>query len=162
MSADLAIVSPRNPANDGRHLHPAALPRWRALLEAQWRDRLELITRFSLAYHDAEAAAGDPRHAPGLRIAARHHADWLLRRAVAERYALAETEAALARVATGRFGWCEACGAAMSTSRLTQAPQARYCTACSDYSASSSQRSSSLAFSASISRSSSPSLIRLA
>ncbi len=130
MAADLASVSPRNPALEARHLHPAALPRWRALLESHWRHRLELLTRFSLAYHDAEAAATDPHLSHSARRAARVHSDWLLRRTVAERQALAEVEAALSRVAAGRFGWCELCGAAMPAERLAELPQARYCAGC--------------------------------
>jgi RNA polymerase-binding transcription factor DksA len=49
---------------------------------------------------------------------------------VAERLALAEIEAALARLAAGRFGWCEQCAAAITIARLAEVPQARYCQAC--------------------------------
>ncbi len=64
MTADLAIFPPpaaarRSPAAEARHLHPAALPQWRALLGFRWRERLERVTEFSLAYHDAEEAAAD-------------------------------------------------------------------------------------------------------
>ena len=34
---------------------PARGPAWRALLEAQWRARLQDVTELSLAYHDAAA-----------------------------------------------------------------------------------------------------------
>ena len=130
MPADLAIVSTRPPATDGRYLHPAALPRWRELLEQHWQQRLELLTRYSLAFHDAELAGADPHLSRAARKAARAHSDWLLRRAIRERRALAEIEAALSRVDTGRYGWCELCGAAMPPEFLTAAPQARYCAAC--------------------------------
>lgn len=130
MSAELAIISPRTVAGQGRHLHPAALPRWRALLESEWKHRLELITRFSLAFHDAEEQAVDPGADPGARVTSRVHADWALRRTVTERYALSEVEAALARLAGGRYGWCELCRAPIAAARLTSRPAARYCASC--------------------------------
>jgi RNA polymerase-binding transcription factor DksA len=144
MSADLAIGSPRTmrsePATDwphawpepgaaerASHLAPEARPRWRVLLEAHWRSRLERVTELSLAYHDAEEA--DTRTGHG---AAAHdrQARPLLRQAVAERRALAEIEAALVRLANGRFGWCERCREPVPAVRLTRTPQARYCADC--------------------------------
>ena len=44
--------------------------------------------------------------------------------------ALAEIEAALARLAAGRFGWCQHCGAAITAAALAQTPLARCCPAC--------------------------------
>jgi len=134
MSADLAIFPPhtaarRSPATEARHLHPAALPQWRALLGIRWQERLERVTEFSLAYHEAQEAAADPSSGRDARLAARRRASAMLRRAVAERHALAEIEAALSRLATGRFGWCEECGAAIAAARLAEMPQARYCPA---------------------------------
>ena len=135
MTADLAIFPPpaaarHSPATEARHLHPAALPQWRALLGFRWRERLERVTEFSLAYHDAEEAAADAGSGRDARLAARRRASAILHRAVAERLALAEIEAALARLAAGRFGWCEQCGAAIAAARLAGIPQARYCPAC--------------------------------
>lgn len=135
MSADLAIFPPpaaarRNPATEARHLHPAALPQWRALLGSRWQERLKRVTEFSLAYHDAEEAAADVGSGLAARRAARRQAGAILRRAVAERLALAEIEAALSRLAIGRFGWCEQCGAAIAAATLTELPQARYCPGC--------------------------------
>jgi RNA polymerase-binding transcription factor DksA len=135
MPADLAIVSPpsgaeRTPATEARHLHPAALPQWRALLGFHWQERLERVTEFSLAYHDAEEVAADTSSDRKAQLAARRRASGILHRAVAERRALAEIEAALARLSAGRFGWCEQCGSAVATTRLTEMPQTRYCTAC--------------------------------
>jgi RNA polymerase-binding transcription factor DksA len=135
MSADLAIGARETarPVPAGRraagarpeaaHLAPETMPGWRARLEAHWRARLERVTELSLAYHDAaDARAG---HVPGARPARP-----LLRQAVAERRALAEIEAALARVGQGRFGRCERCGGVISAARLTRTPQARYCLSC--------------------------------
>lgn len=130
MSAELVIVPPRTPKEQARHLHPAALPRWRALLECEWQHRLELITRFALAFHDAEEHAADPAGGQGSRTTARRHADWMLHQTVAERYALAEIEAALSRLAAGRYGWCELCRKPISAERLARVPQVRYCAAC--------------------------------
>jgi DnaK suppressor protein len=135
MTADLATfpppaAAPRSPAAEARHLHPAALPRWRALLGARWQERLELVTEFSVAYHDAREAAADAGSSRDECRAARRRASVALRRAVAERLALAEIEAALARLGAGRFGWCEQCGAAITAARLAEIPQARCCPAC--------------------------------
>jgi DnaK suppressor protein len=131
MSAELAIGAPENAgaatpaaAHLAAHLAPETMPRWRALLESHWRARLERVTELSLAYHDAEdAGAGQPP-------ARAQSGPVLLRRAVAQRRALAEVEAALARLSNGRFGRCERCGGVVSATRLTRTPQARYCISC--------------------------------
>ena len=140
MSADLAIGAPENagaaaavrpgPAAPpaAAHLAPDTMPRWRALLESHWRARLERVTELSLAYHEAEdASAGPPA---GGQSARAQSGRALLRRAVAQRRALAEIEAALARLSNGRFGRCERCGGVVSATRLTRTPQARYCISC--------------------------------
>ncbi len=101
--------------DDGR-----SAPRWRAILEARWRIRLQEVTELSMAYHGA--AAGDRR---GQRSARR-----LLRRAVAARQRLADTEDALGRVAAGAFGRCEQCEALISEVLLAAAPESRYCARC--------------------------------
>jgi hypothetical protein len=41
---------------EGDRPAPAGGPRWRALLEMQWRARLQEVTELALAYHEAEAA----------------------------------------------------------------------------------------------------------
>jgi RNA polymerase-binding transcription factor DksA len=135
MSADLATFSARTRpghslAAEARHLHPAALSQWRALLGFHWQERLERVTEFSLAYHDAEEAVADASSSRDARLAARRRARGVLHRAVAERHALAEIEAALSRLAIGRFGWCEQCGGVIAATRLTETPQTRYCAAC--------------------------------
>ena len=141
MSADLAIGAPENagaaaavrpgPAAPpaAAHLAPDTMPRWRALLESHWRARLERVTELSLAYHEAEDASAGPPPAGG-QPARAQSGRALLRRAVAQRRALAEIEAALARLSNGRFGRCERCGGAVSATRLTRTPQARYCLSC--------------------------------
>ena len=99
-------------------------PRWRALLEARWQIRLREVTELSLAHHAAAAAApgGGADAAPEVRA-------WL-HRAVAARRRLADVEEALGRLAAGRFGWCEQCGAAIGDGLLAAAPETRYCLRC--------------------------------
>ena len=97
-------------------------PRWRAILEARWRARLQEVTELSVAYH---AATED---APG-GIEDRRTRQ-LLRRAIAARQRLADTEDALGRVAAGGFGRCEQCGMLIPEALLAAAPECRYCTCC--------------------------------
>jgi RNA polymerase-binding transcription factor DksA len=118
------------PAGAPTPVRPTArAPRWRSLLEARWQARLQEVTELSLAYHDAAAApalsaAGD--EARPARRQLRH----LLRQAVTARKALADTEDALTRLASGRFGRCEHCATALPTGLLAIDPEARYCVRC--------------------------------
>jgi RNA polymerase-binding transcription factor DksA len=93
--------------------------RWRAVLEARWRIRLQEVTELSVAYHGAASDDTEDRRARRL-----------LRRAVAARQRLADTEAALGRVTAGAFGRCEQCGARISEVLLAAAPESRYCPRC--------------------------------
>ncbi len=97
----------------------SSAPRWRALLEARWRARLQEVTELSVAYHAAAAGSIEDRQARRL-----------LRRAVAARQRLADTEEALGRVAAGVFGRCEQCGASVPEVLLAAAPESRYCARC--------------------------------
>jgi DnaK suppressor protein len=112
------------------NLGPGGLAQRRAVLEARWRDRLERVTSLSLAYHDAAQSwpAGLPP--TGTRSVAARRARQLARQAVAERQALAEIEAALDRIADGRYGRCEQCWRPIAAALLAAQPQARYCAAC--------------------------------
>lgn len=110
------------PAQAGRAREPA----WRALLEAEWRARLQRVTELSLAYHEAASVtAALPSGQPAARKVRR-----LLRRAVAARQALADTEEALGRLASGRYGLCEGCAAAIPARLLAAVPDTRYCPQC--------------------------------
>jgi RNA polymerase-binding transcription factor DksA len=99
-------------------------PHWRAVLEARWQARVREVTELSLAYHVAAApdGAGGGDSRPEARA--------LLRRAVAARRKLADVEEALGRLATGRFGACEQCGAPIPAGLLAAAPETRYCPHC--------------------------------
>jgi len=105
---------------------PARGAIWRALLEAQWRARLQEVTELSLAYHEAAAVTvAAPAGPPGERKLRR-----LLRRAIVARRALADTDEALGRLASGRYGLCEGCAAAIPAWLLTGTPDARFCPRC--------------------------------
>ena len=52
---------------------------------------------------------------------------------IAAQTALAETEAALARMDAGRYGGCGRCGRTISLQCLFVHPQARYCTGCQQF-----------------------------
>jgi RNA polymerase-binding transcription factor DksA len=109
-----AVPAPRRRKTDGS--------RWRALLEARWRDRLEVLTDLSVAFHDAAASASGTRPPESQRL--------LTRRAVVARYALAETDEALHRLSAGDFGRCEHCAGDIQQARLLAEPEARYCEQC--------------------------------
>ena len=101
-------------------------PVWRALLEAQWRARLQEVTELSLAYHEAAAVTpAAPASPPGERKLRK-----LLRRAIAARRALADTDEALGRLASGRYGLCEGCAGAIPAWLLTVRPDVRFCPRC--------------------------------
>lgn len=98
-------------------------PHWRMLLEARWQTRLQEVTELSLAYH---GAAASPPEDCGDELEVRR----LLRRTVGARRKLADAEDALGRLAAGKFGWCEQCGAAIPAEVLTVIPETRYCPLC--------------------------------
>jgi DnaK suppressor protein len=105
---------------------PVAGARWRALLETRWQARLREVTELALAYHEA---AADPGPGAGGSEPTRR-LDRLLRRTVASRRALADTEEALARLSAGGYGWCESCAGAIAAERLAVTPETRYCARC--------------------------------
>jgi DnaK suppressor protein len=134
MSADVGIfplpgTARRSPADQARHLHPAALPYWHALLGRRWQEHQAKVTALSLDCRDARAAAA-AADGPDARQVALERANAMWHQAVSQWRALGEIEAALSRLAAGRFGWCQNCGAAIAASTLTETPQARYCPAC--------------------------------
>ncbi|HEY2287199.1 MAG TPA: TraR/DksA family transcriptional regulator [Streptosporangiaceae bacterium] len=77
----------------------------------------------------AQSANGDDEHDPeGATIAfEREHAAALARQA---RQHLADIDAALARLAAGRYGTCVGCGAPVSPARLEARPVAATCITC--------------------------------
>jgi RNA polymerase-binding transcription factor len=103
--------------DDGR-----SSPYWRAILEVQWRTRLQEVTELSVAYHTAASDTPD-----GIED---RYARQLLGQAVAARQRLADTEDALDRLAAGEFGRCEQCSAPIPEVLLAAAPECRYCDHC--------------------------------
>jgi|SRR6266568_400782 len=118
----LAVPGGARPASAGG-------PRWRALLEARWQARLREVTELALAYHDAAAAAA-AGHDTGGRYEGEPQLHGLLRRAVASRRALADTEEALTRLSAGNYGRCESCAGAIPAELLAITPETRYCAHC--------------------------------
>jgi RNA polymerase-binding transcription factor DksA len=118
--------------HSGETAHTAVVPsprgleldaaRWQVVLEARWRARLHELTELCVAFHDAAAET----LAPQPHLSLRH----LTRRAVHARQALAESDAALKRLAGGSFGRCEDCGAEIPVTSLRFEPEARYCPRC--------------------------------
>ena len=109
---------------------PAGGPRWRALLEMQWRARLQEVTELALAYHEAAAAGGRGTGGSDDDRLQLQRLRRLQRRTVTSRRALADTEEALARLSAGRYGRCESCAGAISAQRLAAMPETRYCARC--------------------------------
>jgi RNA polymerase-binding transcription factor DksA len=101
-------------------------PRWRALLEARWRARLQEVTELSLAYHGAAAAVPDSRDGGAGQRETRR----LLCLTIAARRKLADVDDALARLAAGTFGSCEQCGSQIPAGLLAVVPERRYCPGC--------------------------------
>ena len=93
-------------------------------------DRLAALERdFSAIVDAAGQADADDEHDPeGATLAfERQHVAAL---ADAARDGLAEILAALARLADGSYGTCEACGRPISAERLAARPAARTCVGC--------------------------------
>ena len=122
---------------------PGFLARRRGALEARWRTTLDRVTALSVAYHEAAAVGRPELVAPSAGQAAEarpaspgdRDVSRLARRVVVERQALAEIEAALDRIADGRYGRCEQCHRPISSGLLTAQPEARLCSACGRHSA---------------------------
>ncbi len=98
---------------------------WRDLLEARWRDRLHELTELCVRFHEARPPPELTQEQPSLRR--------LMRRAVAARQALAETDAALRRVTSGTYGRCEDCSGEIPGLHLRTMPETRYCPRCAAF-----------------------------
>jgi len=94
----------------------------RELLEEQWRRHVAELVRLSIEMCDTQPDDRGPRDDDALRST--------IARVAAQRLSLRDIEAALARIDSGRYGWCEQCGGAILAERLEVLPQTRYCAAC--------------------------------
>lgn len=108
--------------NDDVGLSPGDLAALRESLEEQRRFRQEQLRQLGAAAQDRNDRAGEQQTASlsevGLKLAA------------SARMVLTDVEAALERMARGRYGVCHLCTRAISLARLTIVPQARYCARC--------------------------------
>ena len=97
---------------------------------ARARERVAALEREFAALAEAASAAGtDDEHDPeGATLAfERQHVAAL---AQAAREHLADIDAALARLADGSYGMCQACGQPIGAERLAARPAARTCIGC--------------------------------
>lgn len=84
-----------------------------------------------------QQAAADEHAATAIGLVGQGDVDSLLERELADaqadraREALADIDAALARLDDGTYGSCESCGLPIALPRLEAIPQARLCVACS-------------------------------
>jgi len=103
------------------------------LLAAQRADTLQRLTELEREFAgilESSGAAGiDDEHDPeGATIAfERQHAAALLAQA---RQHLAQIDAAVLRLAEGRYGTCESCGVSIGAARLAARPVAATCINC--------------------------------
>ena len=105
------------------------LPRWRDRLERLWRRQVEEIIELSLAYHEA-ASADDTANRQERAGARSRRLQRALARTASAHHALAEIEAALARIDAASYGICEQCGDRLRAGWLEASPQLRYCPRC--------------------------------
>src|SRR5262249_4481920 len=111
----------------GDKARPAGGPRWRALLEARWRARLQEGTEMALAYHETAAAAGRG-------ASAGDHAQMRLRglrrRTAPARPAPSHPPGAPAPPSPGTHGPGAGAGGVTPAQRLAVTPETRYCARC--------------------------------
>jgi RNA polymerase-binding transcription factor DksA len=121
---DLTDVGRNSGSSHASSSHPGS-SQWRDLLESRWRDRLHELTELCVTFHEAGMPHEATQAHPSLRR--------LMRRAVAARQALAETDAALRRLTGGTFGRCEDCSGEIPALRLLTLPELRFCARCASY-----------------------------
>lgn len=112
--------SPPSGANPMSH----DLPRYRAVLEEQWRRQAADLVQLSFGALTPAPHEADQHGLPldGL--------DRTAYQVATARQHLNETEAALARVDDGSYGLCRCCGDPITPERLEVLPAARYCATC--------------------------------
>ncbi|MFI6833818.1 hypothetical protein ACIBG5_42365 [Kribbella sp. NPDC050241] len=108
-----------------RRLEAAELRVLRAALLEQLLFRRQQLRDIAWGANDIAGTAGARDTAA--------HSEVRHKLTVAAQTALAETEAALTRMDTGRYGGCGRCGRTISLQCLSVYPQARYCTRCQHF-----------------------------
>ncbi|TCO42385.1 TraR/DksA family transcriptional regulator [Kribbella antiqua] len=112
-------------AVDNHRLDPAELTVLRARLYEDRQFRRQQLREIAQGTNDIVEKTCTPDVAAHCEV--RHQLT------VAAQTALAETEAALARMEAGRYGGCSRCGRTISLQLLSAHPQARYCTRCQHF-----------------------------
>jgi RNA polymerase-binding transcription factor DksA len=103
-----------------------------AVRERLLRRREELRTRASEASAEARHE-DDPLSADfAEQVTQRENDDVLGAISDSARFELAQVEAALRRLASGRYGTCAACGEAIEAERLAAVPHAERCRGCAE------------------------------
>ena len=89
------------------------------------------LSRLQVAHREEEHALASTEEGDWPDRAALHTGDEVLHRLTdQDRFELDEVDAALARLAEGRYGSCETCAMPIPCERLRALPEARRCIAC--------------------------------
>jgi DnaK suppressor protein len=119
----------------GRHGNEALaslLPVLRAALERHRHFRREQLALFNANGETQDPAHGYPTSGPDVEAAqARREVDALV--AAGARRALADIELALARMQTGRYGFCRSCASPIPVVVLEAIPNTTRCLACQQW-----------------------------
>lgn len=102
------------------------LERYRAVLEAQLA---ALVGQGEQAVHQM-AGEGDEIPDPNDRATAEEERNWTLRLRDRDRRLIGKVKDALARLDSGTFGTCSACGGSISAARLRARPVTDLCIDC--------------------------------
>ncbi len=101
--------------------------RYRTLLEGQL---FELVGEGSRAVHEMAGEGGEEIPDPNDRATVEEERNWSLRLRDRDRRLIGKIQGALARLATGTFGLCTACGRPISAARLRARPVTDLCIEC--------------------------------
>jgi DnaK suppressor protein len=101
--------------------------RYRTLLEGQLA---ELVGTREKTVHDMVGEPGDELPDPNDRATVEEGRNWSLRLRDRDRRLIGKIEEALARLETGTFGTCTACGRPISPARLRARPVTDLCIDC--------------------------------
>jgi DnaK suppressor protein len=101
--------------------------RYRILLEEQLA---ALVGQGEKAVHQMVGAGGEEIPDPNDRATAEQERNWELRLRDRDRRLISKVKEALARLDSGTFGTCTACGRAISPARLRARPVTDLCIAC--------------------------------
>lgn len=108
-------------------------------MDRKTRDALEQKLRQQRArlWEEASAADSELRHFAESReieieeeAEREYAADVMASLDLRAKHEIEETDAALARLADGRYGVCTSCGLAIATPRLEALPETRFCVRC--------------------------------